>query len=132
MFAFETTFDIDRARQISRKIRAVLDVCLEIAELSEPRVAGFDDFSSYVHAIRCLKVVLDSEDTIVGYELQVPTSSAGWWLSEVDPFLLADGLREIGVEMRISVFDIENQVALSCVRRISQNRESPFATITLE
>lgn len=65
------------------------------------------------------------EGEAVDFVFTVPTSTARCWISEVDPFILAEALREISVEMRYAVFDIENDPGLA----IRAKSGSPFTFI---
>lgn len=52
------------------------------------------------------------EGKAVDFVFTVPTLTARCWISEVDPFILAEALREISVDMRYAVFDCENDSGL--------------------
>lgn len=53
------------------------------------------------------------EDEAVDFVFTVPTPAARCWISEIDPFILAEALREMSVEMRYSVLDLENDPGLT-------------------
>lgn len=65
------------------------------------------------------------EGKAVDFVFTVPTSVARCWISEIDPFILAEALREISVEMRYAVFDHENDPGL-IVRSQSSSQFQPI------
>lgn len=68
------------------------------------------------------------EGKAVDFVFTVPTSTARCWISEVDPFILAEALREISVDMRYAVFDCENDPGLV----IKAQPNSPFQSIVYQ
>lgn len=68
------------------------------------------------------------EGKAVDFVFTVPTSAARCWISEVDPFILAEALREMSVGMRCVVFDCENDPGLA----IKAQPSSPFQPIVYQ
>lgn len=62
------------------------------------------------------------EGEAVDFVFTVPTPAARCWISEVDPFILAEALREVSVEMRCAVFDVENNPGLT----VNAKSDSPY------
>lgn len=68
------------------------------------------------------------EGEAVDFVFTVPTLTARCWISEIDPFILAEALREISVDMRYAVLDCENDPGLV----IKAQPNSPFQSIVYQ
>lgn len=79
---------------------------------------------TFVAVMRNLSIFIE-EDSTIRFSLAIPTSSTGFWISDLDPFLLADFLRDMDVDLTITVFDIENQ----CGPVVQFGKPEPFPRI---
>lgn len=96
--------DHDLVRRTVDKVREIARVVSECAEISGV-ACDTNDFKTFIRVLRSLRVDAETEPR---FELQIPTPRGDNFLSSLDPFVLAEGLREINVELSVAVFDIEN------------------------
>lgn len=88
----------------------------ECAAIDGCDVVGDNSVFTFVTVIRNLRIdVYESE--IVGVSFNQPTSASGSWISLVDPFLLAEALREIDVDFSIAMFDVNNGTQITVLER---------------
>lgn len=86
---------------------AVLLKAKECAAVDDREIVSDDSVFTFVAVIRNLRIDV-MEGAVVKAVFNQPTSASGSWISLVDPFLLAEALREIHVDLSIAVFDIDN------------------------
>lgn len=94
-------------KQVVNRINSIIQVCHDCAKIEG--LEGHDEhhFPTFVGVMRNVSVTIENDEPS-SFSLTVPTVQSRLWISHIDPFLLAEGLREIGVDMRLAVFDIDN------------------------
>lgn len=98
----------------SEVMRTIVDVANSIIEqacscvtLCDRDIAWDTSHKTFLHVIRNLSLnVIDGK--AADFVFTVPTEAAGCWITSIDPFVLAEALREIQVDMKYAVLDVAN------------------------
>lgn len=88
----------------------------ECAAICGCNANGDNSVFTFVTVIRNLRIDV-YEGEIVKVLFNQPTSASGSWISLVDPFLLAEALREIDVDFSVAVFDVDNGTQITVLER---------------
>lgn len=88
----------------------------ECAAIDGCDAIGDNSVFTFVTVIRNLRIDV-YEGEIVKVLFNQPTSASGSWISLIDPFLLAEAMREINVDFSIAVFDVNNGTQITVLER---------------
>lgn len=88
----------------------------ECAVIDGRGVVGDNSVFTFIAVIRNLRIDV-YEGEVVKVLFNQPTVASGSWISLVDPFLLAEALREISVDFSIAVFDVNNGTQITILER---------------
>lgn len=102
----------------SEVVKTIVDVANSIIEqacscviLCDRDIAWDASHKTFLHVIRNLSLnVIDGK--AADFVFTVPTEAAGCWITGIDPFILAEALREVQVDMKYAVFDVANSPGL--------------------
>lgn len=119
---------LDNVRAMKTVVETVDEIVLKAAscvELCDNLIEWDTSHRTFLSVLKnvSLNVV---EGKAVDFVFTVPTSVARCWISKIDPFILAEALREISVEVRCAVLDHENDPGL-VVRSQSSSQFQPIA-----
>lgn len=91
---------------------AILLKAKECAIVDDRDIVSDDSVFTFVTVIRNLRIDVVG-DTVIKAVFSQPTSASRSWISLVDPFLLAEALREINVDLSIVVFDVGSETRVA-------------------
>lgn len=108
--------DSKLAAEVVTIAESIIVKAKECAVIDGYDVVGDNSVFTFVAVIRNLRI--DAyEGEIVRVVFNQPTVASGSWISLVDPFLLAEALREISVDFSIAVFDVNNGTQITVLER---------------
>lgn len=102
----------------SEVVKTIVDVANSIIEqacdcvtLCDRDIVWDTSHKTFLSVIRNLSLnVVDGR--AVDFVFTVPTEIANCWITDIDPFVFAEALREIRVDMRCAAFDAANSPGL--------------------
>lgn len=90
---------------------AIVEQACSCVDLCDRDIAWDTSHKTFLDVIRNLSLnIIDGK--AVDFVFTVPTEIAKCWITDVDPFILAEALREIGVDMKCATFDTANSPGL--------------------
>lgn len=102
----------------SEVVKTIVDVANSIIEqacdcvtLCDRDITWDTSHKTFLVVIRNLSLnVIDGK--AADFVFTVPTEAANCWITSIDPFILAEALREIQVDMKYAAFDVANSPGL--------------------
>lgn len=117
MLATSLSLNSKAAKTIVDVANSIIEQACDCVGLCDRDIAWDAGHKTFLDVIRNLSLnVIDGE--AVDFVFTVPTETANCWITSIDPFVLAEALREIQVDMKYAAFDIANspglQIGLPC------------------
>lgn len=111
MLATSLSLNSKAAKTIVDVANSIIEQACDCVALCDRDIAWDAGHKTFLDVIRNLSLnVIDGE--AVGFVFTVPTETANCWITSIDPFVLAEALREIQVDMKYAAFDIANSPGL--------------------
>lgn len=111
MLATSLPLNSEVAKTIVNVANSVIVQACDCVALCDRDIAWDTSHKTFLDVIRNLSLnVVDGR--AVDFVFTVPTETANCWITDVDPFVLAEALREIRVDMKCAACDVENNPGL--------------------
>lgn len=107
MLATSLPLNSEVTKTIVDVANAIIEQACSCVVLCDRDIAWDTSHGTFLDVIRNLSLnVINGR--AVDFVFTVPTETANCWITDVDPFILAEALREIQVDMKYAAFDAAN------------------------
>lgn len=111
MLATSLPLNSEVVETIVNVANSIIEQACDCVTLCDRDIAWDTSHKTFLNVIRNLSLnVVDGK--AVDFVFTVPTETASCWITDIDPFVLAEALREIQVDMKYAVLDVANSPGL--------------------
>lgn len=111
MLATSLPLNSEVVKTIVDVANSIIEQACDCATLCDRDIAWDTSHKTFLNVIRNLSLNV-TDGKAVDFVFTVPTEAANCWITDIDPFVFAEALREIQVDMKCAAFDVANSPGL--------------------